>query len=95
MKSGSKAVLLSAIVLASPLFSFAGSQHLVRVPTKEEAQDRSGITPAVQSGKGTGSVRSQGVQANAYRTQTPAESQVAKQKPAAAQPNWADPAYRK
>jgi hypothetical protein len=37
MKSGFvRAALLSALALTSPLFAFAGGQHLIRNPTKEE-----------------------------------------------------------
>jgi hypothetical protein len=96
MKSRSiRMALLSGLLLTSPMLSFAAGQHLVRVPTKEEMQDRSDVTRAVQPGKGTGRVQEQGVQVNESRSQTPAESQVTKDKPNAGQPNWGDHAFRK
>ena len=90
-----RVVLLSTFVLASPMLSFAADQHLVRVPTKEEMQDHSDMTRAVQPGKGAGVTRSEGVSVNASRSQTPAESQVAKDKPSTGNPNWSDHALRK
>jgi hypothetical protein len=59
-------------------------------------QNRDGITRAVQQGKGGGGIsRNQEVRANAYRSQTAAESQVVKEKPRTGYPNWGDPAFRK
>jgi hypothetical protein len=96
MKSRSiRVVLLSALVLTSPMLSFAAGQHLVRVPTKEEMLDRSDVTRAVPQGKGTGRVRVQGIQVNASRSQTAAESQVVKDQSRAGYPNWGDRALRK
>jgi hypothetical protein len=96
MKSRSiRMTLLSGLLLTSPMLSFAAGQHLVRVPTKEEMQDHAGITRAVQQGKGTGMSHNQGVQVNASREQTAAESQVAKDKPSTGNPNWGDAALRK
>jgi hypothetical protein len=96
MKSKSvRIALLPALMLMSPMIGFAGGQHLIRVPSKDEAQDRSGITPAVQYGKGTGMTRNDGVRANAFREQTPAESQVVKDQTKPGHPNWSDTALRK
>jgi len=96
MKSKSvRIALLPALMLMSPVIGFAGGQHLIRVPSKDEAQDRSGITPAVQYGKGTGMTRNEGVRANAYREQTPAESQVVKDQAKAGQSKPDDTAFRK
>jgi hypothetical protein len=90
-----KLIASSAFVLASPMLSFAAGQHLIRVPSKNEAQDRTGITQAVQYGKGTNMTRNEGVRANAFREQTPAESQVVKEKPKSGNPDWGDGALRK
>ena len=96
MKSKSvRIALLSALMLTSPMLSFAAGQHLIRVPGKDEAQDRSGITQAVQYGKGTGMTRNEGVRANAFREQTPAESQVVKDQTKPGHPNRSDKALRK
>jgi hypothetical protein len=96
MSRSIRVALLSAVVLASPMLSFAGGQPPVsRTPSKSEAQDRTGISRAVQQGKGTGMTRVQGVQANASRSQTASETQVAKDQSRAGSPNWSDPAYRK
>ncbi len=65
MKSRFRVALLSALMMTSPLLSFAGGEHVIRTPSKDEAQDRTGITRAVQYGKGTGMTRNQGVRANA------------------------------
>ena len=73
-----KAALVSAFVLASPVLSFAGGQP-AKMHKNYTSQDRTGVTRAVQQGKGSGLSRNQGVQANANREQTPAESQVAKE----------------
>jgi hypothetical protein len=49
MKSQSfRVATLAAAMLTNPLLSFAGGQHLIRTPSKDDAQDRSGITRAVQ-----------------------------------------------
>jgi hypothetical protein len=90
-----RVVLLSAFVFAGPMLSFAAGQHLVRVPTKEEMQDRSDMTRALQPGKGTGMTRNEGVRVNASRAQTPAESQVSKDKPNTGNLNLSDHALRK
>jgi hypothetical protein len=94
MKSRLK-VAMFALVLTSPVLSFAASQRLIRVPSKEEVQDRSGMTRAVQYGKGTGVTRNQELGANAFREQTPAESQVVKQQPKPEYSNLGDRALRK
>jgi hypothetical protein len=95
MKSQLRVAMLSALVLTSPLLSFAAGQHLIRVPSNEEMQDRSGITRAVQYGKGTGVTRNQEVSANAFREQTAAESQVVKEQPKSENSNLSDKALRK
>jgi hypothetical protein len=86
--------LLSAFV--SPMLSFAGGQPAkVRMSNKSEAQDRTGISRTLQQGKGTGTVREQGAQVNASRSQTAAEGRVAKDPSRAGYPNWGDTALRK
>jgi hypothetical protein len=89
----SRMAVLTALVLTSPLLSLAGGQPNVRTVSKSEMQDRTGITRAVQQGKGSGMTRNQRVQANAYRLQTPADSATAKS--SAARTNWSDPAFHK
>ena len=55
MKSGSiRVVLLAAVVLASPVLTFAGSQSKVYAVSKAEVQDRTGISRNVNQGKGAG-----------------------------------------
>lgn len=56
MKSGSiRVAVFAAIVLASPALTFAGGQpNHVRMLTKAEMQDRTGMTRAINQGKGTG-----------------------------------------
>ena len=97
MKSQSiRLTLLSGLVLACPLLTFAGSQSVgMHVPSKSEMQDRTDVTRAVQWGKGTNMTRNETVRANAYRSQTPNDSQTLKDKAAPAGPNWSDRAYRK
>ena len=90
-----RVALISAVLLTSPMLSFAGGQHLIRVPTNDEMRDRTGVTPAVQAGKETGMARQQTVQVNASRSETAAESQVAKDKPSTEHPNLGDHAFRK
>ena len=94
MKSRSiRVALLSAVVLASPLLTFAGGQPAkMRWVSKEEAQDRTGITRAVEQGKGAGLTLSQVIRANAYRSQTPEESRVLVQQSGNAHSNWNDSA---
>jgi hypothetical protein len=73
-----RVALLSAVVLTSPLLTFAGSQPKIHKYSKEEAQDRTGITRAIQQGKGTGmSLSDSTIQANAYREQTTEQKPVA------------------
>jgi len=53
----SKVAVLAALILTSPLLSFAGSQAVVRTSSKSEMQNRADVTKAVQQGKGTGMTR--------------------------------------
>lgn len=90
-----KVALLPAFVLASPLLTFAGGQHLVRMPRKGEIPDRTGITQAVQQGKGAGMSRNQGVRANAYRSETADVRAALKDESGAVRFNAGDTAFRK
>jgi hypothetical protein len=60
-----------------------------------ETQNPAVVTQAVQQGKGTGISRNQGVNANAWRLQTPEDSSALGDEPGAAHPNWSDTAFRK
>ncbi len=68
-----RVALLSAVVLTSPLLMFAGGQPAkMHKYTKEDAQDRTGVTRAIQQGKGGGmSLSDRTIRANAYREQSP------------------------
>jgi hypothetical protein len=60
MKSQSiRVALLSVLVLASPLFTFAASQPKVRPIDKSDLQKTSALPQAVQFGKGSGKARNQ------------------------------------
>jgi hypothetical protein len=88
--------LLSAVVLTSPLLTFAGSQPKMHQYSKEEAQDRTGITRAIQQGKGTGMSLSDGtIRANAYREQTTEQRPVATVQRVPGQVKSSDPAFTK
>src|SRR5580700_5163473 len=95
MKSQFRIALLSAIVLASPMLSFAGGQPKIHPYSSDDGQDRAGVTRTFQQGKGSGITRSESVQVNASREQKPAESQVAKEKAKSGNPNYGDAAFHK
>ena len=97
MKAGIRTAALTTLMLASPALSFGGGQPpITRTPTQSEVQDRTGITKAVQSGKGTGITRNDGIlSGNAYRSQTAADNGTVKKNSGAPQPNYSDPAFRK
>jgi hypothetical protein len=91
-----RVALLTAVVLTSPLLTFAGSQAKIHPYSKTEAQDRTGITRAVQQGKGTGISLSDGaIRANAYREQTTEQRPAATVQPLAPQAKLSDPAFTK
>lgn len=96
MKSRStRLILISAYLIASPLVVLAGGQPKVHRVTKQEEQDRTGISRAVQQGKGGGkSVSSQIIRANAYRSETPEESRNVVQ-PSSKRSSWNDSAFHK
>ena len=76
--------VVSAGLLAIPALTFAGGQPAkVRMPGKAEGQDRTGITRAVQQGKGTGVSRMQTVSGSKG-----AESRTVS-------PKWSDTAFTK
>jgi hypothetical protein len=55
-----KSVLFAAVLLASPALTFAGGQpNRVHAVSKTEMQDRTGISPNVNQGKGAGISRKQ------------------------------------
>jgi hypothetical protein len=54
-----RVAVLSAFVLTSPLLSFAAGQPKLHMPSKTDGQNVVGATPAVQQGKGSGTMRSQ------------------------------------
>jgi hypothetical protein len=75
VKSGCVKMALSAFEMTSLLFAFTSGQRLVRVPTREETQDRSDISLAVRQEKGEAVMRNQGVlRAKAFCSQTADES---------------------
>jgi hypothetical protein len=91
-----RTTLLSALALTIPVLGFAGGQPArVRMSTKAEMADHTGIARAIQQGKGTGMSPSQKViRADAYRVQT-REDSLPVDPPAASGPNWGDSAFRK
>jgi hypothetical protein len=91
-----RTVVLSTLVLASPSFTFAAKQSTgMHVPSQSEMQNRDGVTRNAQQGKGSGLTHSQGVHANAYRSQTAAESPAISEKSGAVGSKSVDTAFRK
>ena len=91
-----RTVVLSTLVLASPSFTFAAKQSTgMHVPSQSEMQNRDGVTRNAQQGKGSGLTHSQGVHANAYRSQTAAESPAISEKSGAVGSKPVDTAFRK
>ena len=87
--------VLSTLVLGSTVLAFADDQTRIYPADKSQTQDRSGITRAVQYGKGTGVTRNERVlRGNAYREQTAQDSASLKQD-SSTRPNWGDHAFRK
>jgi hypothetical protein len=86
---------LPTLVLASSLLTFAGDQPgNANTPAKDEIQDRTGVTRAVQQGKGGGMSRNT-VRANAYRSQTAEDSVALKDESGSVRSNRGDIAFRK
>lgn len=96
MKSPSiKSAALSAFVLLSPLLAFAGGQPAkVRMSNPSETADRTGITRALQQGKGSGTMR-QEYRGNAYRSETAENAPLLKDNSAVRRVNLGDSAFRK
>lgn len=91
-----RTAVLSTLVLACPSLTFAANQSTgMHVPSKSEMQNRDGVTRAVQQGKGSGMTRTQGVRANAYRSQTAGESPTISVQSGAVGSKLGDIAFRK
>ena len=90
-------MMLSTFALASASLTFAGDQPgKMHMLSKSQMQDRTGMTRAVQYGKGTGMTRSQVVlRWNAYRSETAEDSAALKDNSSAARPNRSDSVLRK
>jgi hypothetical protein len=89
-----KAMMLSALVMASPLLTFAGDRAVP--PSGRDNGQEHIIGRALQQGKGTGMSLSQVViRTNANRVQTADEKGVVKEQPAAPHSNLSDPAFHK
>jgi len=97
MKSRSiKIALLSAVAVANPFFLAAGTKPVkASVPETGRPENTAVVTRALQQGKGSGLTRAQGIQANAWREQTPADSAALNGPSAPAHPNYSDSAFRK
>lgn len=92
MKLSIKVATLSALVLTSPLFVFAGQQPS-KVRDTRDSQVIAGAARAVQQGKAGGLSRDQVVRANANRVETVRDSAKVDQN--AVRPNPGDSALRK
>ncbi len=95
-----RVALLSAFALASAALSFAGDQPgKMHMLSKSQMQDRTGMTPAVQQGKGAGMTRSQVVlRGDTDRSDTAADRPAlppAEDSFADPQPTSSDTAFRK
>jgi hypothetical protein len=87
---------LSALVLASSVLTFAAGQPKLHRYSKGQEQDRTGITQAVQQGKGSGMTRNQpSLSANAYRVQTAQDGAAVRDESGAVHSNIGDVAFRK
>jgi hypothetical protein len=91
-----RTAVLSILVLASPSLTLAADQSTgIQVPNQSEVQNRDGVTRNVNQGKGSGMTRNQGVHANAYRSQTAAESPAINEQSGAAGSTSGESAFRK
>ncbi len=92
-----RTAVLFSLTLSSAAIAVAGGQPAkVRTLTQSEIQDRSGVTKAVQAGKGTGVTRDQVTFAgDAYRSQTAADTGKAKSNSGDPGPRNSDPAFHK
>jgi hypothetical protein len=90
-----RVALLSALMLTSPLFTFAAGQSRVHAASKSDIQQPVGAPQAVQFGKGTGISRNQPVTPeNTLHLQTAVKSLLADQS-ANLIPKGSDSAFRK
>jgi hypothetical protein len=86
--------LILAGVLTSPLLTLGSSRPPVRAPKNSEVEAQEGVTRAVQQGKGSGMTRNDRTpRVNAYREQTPQESNVTRNQVKGARRD--ESAYRK
>jgi hypothetical protein len=88
--------LLSAVVLVTPLLTFAGGQPKIQPLSKVAAPDRTGITRSINQGKGAGMTVFQGViRPNAYREQTAEDRPATQVQTVTGNPKLGDPAFTK
>jgi hypothetical protein len=92
MKLGIRTALLTTLLVASPVLSFAAGQgRIYKTP-----QDFSDTTKAVQYGKGTNMTRNEPtLNGNRYRSQTAQDKGSVKNNSNESRVNWSDAAYRK
>ncbi|HXP87101.1 MAG TPA: hypothetical protein VN841_20390 [Bryobacteraceae bacterium] len=81
-----------ALVLASSLVSFAGSQPRIH---KNGIPDQTDVAPAVLQEKGGGGVSRSEVRANAFRSQTAEDSAALRDQSGVVRSNAGDIAFRK
>jgi hypothetical protein len=88
-----RTAVLTALVLASPVLSYASAPTKVGIVAKAEAPNPADVTKAVQFGKGTGVTRNEKtLSGNAYRSETAQDKGAVK---SAQRPNYSDRALRK
>jgi hypothetical protein len=97
MKSKSiRVAALPALMLAGAALTFAAGPGRVFPRNTGELGDRSGVTRAVQQGKGTLVTRNdKAFAANAYREQTTQDSAKLKEQVHTVPPSTGDPVFRK
>lgn len=92
MKLGIRTAVLTTLLLASPVLSFAAGQTKIYKP----AQDFSDASKAVQYGKGTNMTRNEPtLSGNRYRSQTAQDKGSVRNNSTVSRVNWSDAAYRK
>jgi hypothetical protein len=91
-----RVVSLSALMLISPLLTFAAGQPKLHPFSKSDMQKPVDVPKAVQWGKGTGRWRNQPVTPeHNLHLRTAVESLTRGAQRANASPNWGDSAFRK
>jgi hypothetical protein len=102
MKRFIRVATLPALLLASSGLTFAigqaaagGQTDKARAHSGDGIDDRTGVTRAVQQGKGGGRTRNTSVPANAYRTQTAQDAAALKDESGVPRTNRHDLAFRK